>query len=225
MKINSRIIEPELMCNVEQVIGFSSAKREQSADAFIKVYQMLCNISKKRIIDLGCGPGQYLIKFANTFTDTCIIGYDGSIEMVNLARHNVLLAGLSDRIEIRHAMFKDIKFEECDCIISSGTLHHAHDPLEFWNVIKNLSNETIQIFIMDIIRPLDDIKLNSIVYELATTENHYYKTDLYNSLRAAFTHKEIEEQLKMAEIDLKILVTSHEKFGELVFLYRKTNAS
>jgi cyclopropane fatty-acyl-phospholipid synthase-like methyltransferase len=219
-----RIIEPELMCAVDQVAGFSSAKREKSTDAFIKVYQMLCDTSKNRIIDLGCGPGQHLIKFAKEFPNTSIIGYDGSIEMVNFARQNVLLAGLGDRIEIRHALFKDIKFEDCDCILSSGTLHHAHYPLEFWEVVKFLSKDKTQIYVMDIVRPLDDIKLNSIVDELAPNENHYYKTDLYNSLRAAFTHKEIEEQLKIAELDLKILVTNHEKFGELVFLYRKTNA-
>jgi hypothetical protein len=76
---------------------------------------------------------------------------------------------------------------------------------------------------MDMLRPATEEKVESIVKALADDENAYFKQDLYNSLKAAFTKQEIEEQLKQAELPLKMIVTSHNEFGELVFLHGTNN--
>jgi ubiquinone/menaquinone biosynthesis C-methylase UbiE len=223
MNLVSRITEPELMTNLNHVVGFDSAKREKSIEAFLYMYRAMCDITKTKIIDLGCGSGKYLIKFAQEFPHVVIIGYDGSAEMVEIAKQNVKDAGLENRIEIKHSMFLNIPITECDCVISSGTLHHSHDPLEFWKSIKRIVNDKTQIYVMDMLRPVNENKVIDIVNSLAKHENEYFKIDLYNSLKAAFTEHEIKEQLKQVGLALKIVVTRHEQFGELVFLFRNVN--
>lgn len=223
MNLISRITEPELMTNLKQVVGFDSAEREKSIESFLYVYRAMCDVTKKKIIDLGCGSGKFLIKFAQEFPHIVITGYDGSAEMVEIAKQNVKDAGLENRIEIKHSMFLDIPITECDCVISSGTLHHSHDPLEFWESIKRIVNDKTQIYIMDMLRPVDENKVIDIVNSLAKHENEYFKIDLYNSLKAAFTKQEIEKQLKQVSLTLKIVVTRHKQFGELVFLFRNVN--
>jgi len=223
MILTTRITEPELMTDSNHVIGFSNASREKSTDAFIYLYRVLCKSTNQKIIDLGCGPGKYLIRVAQEFPNTTIIGYDGSIKMVELASKNIKTAGLEDRVTVVHSLFTDIPITECDCIISSGTLHHSHNPLSFWSAVKRLASKQTQIYIMDMLRPATEEKVESIVKALADDENAYFKQDLYNSLKAAFTKQEIEEQLKQAELPLKMIVTSHNEFGELVFLHGTNN--
>ena len=223
MNLLTRETEPELMTDLRHVNGFSDADREQSVDAFIYLYRVLCSSSNQKIIDLGCGPGKYLIRFAQEFPNTTIIGYDGSVEMIELANHNIKNAGLEHRIIVKHSLFEDIPITDCDCIISSGTLHHSHDPLSFWASVKRIAKPGTQLYIMDILRPLTEEKVSSIVDALANKENIYFKKDLYNSLKAAFTKKEIEEQLKQSNLSLKLIVTSHQEFGELIFLKGNIN--
>lgn len=225
MNLLTRVTEPELMTDLNHVEGFSNAVREQSTDAFIYLYRVLCNTGNQKIIDLGSGPGKYLIRFAQEFPNTTIIGYDGSVEMVELANQNIKAAGLDHRVAVKHSVFADIPVTDCDCIISSGTLHHSHDPLSFWDSVKRIAKPNTQIYIMDMLRPATEEKVTSIVNALANKENAYFKKDLYNSLKAAFTKQEIDDQLKHANLPLKSIVTSHDEFGELVFLKGTTNES
>jgi len=57
-----------------------------------------------RILDVGCGPGGWLIETAQTCPNLALgIGIDASIDIINAARQSAASVGVSDRVEF-HVM-------------------------------------------------------------------------------------------------------------------------
>ncbi len=211
-----RIPEKEIMDDAVGASGFDNANRKYSEDAFINWYKEYCNVDQGNIIDLGVGPGKYLIKMCEEFPNTTYIGYDASKAMLDIANNNIRNAGLEDRILVKQSFFNDIT-ETSNCVISSGTLHHQHDPLDFWKTIKRIA--TKNLFIMDIVRPSSTSHARQIVEYLAKDQNEYFKTDFYNSLCAAFTVNEIKSQLDVAGLNLTVTVKGSPDQIEIVLVH------
>lgn len=73
---------------------------------------LLCRFSGKaegRIIDLGTGSGIMALVMARLVTTAQVVGVENSLEAVGLARRNILLNNLSDRVEIVAADILDLK--------------------------------------------------------------------------------------------------------------------
>ena len=66
---------------------------------------------------------------------------------------------------------------------------------------------------MDLLRPKSKNDAEDIVESVSNNESKFLKTDFYNSLLAAFTIKEIKQQLKTANINFDI-----KKMGNRHFL-------
>ena len=214
-----RVTEPEIMDDDDQVIGFDNAKRDYSEDAFINWYKEYCNITSGTIVDLGCGPAKYLIRMCLEFPDISIIGVDGSKNMIDTATKNINIKKLENRITLFESKFNDIKDIKTNCVVSSGTLHHVHDPSIFWNTVKRIATPNCSVFVMDLIRP-DNIDIaNNVVSKMAGNENQSFKNDFLNSLKASFTKKEIEDQLINAEIDLKVSIQGDPNFVQIVLIH------
>jgi cyclopropane fatty-acyl-phospholipid synthase-like methyltransferase len=215
-----RQTEPEIMEDFQQATSFSDARRKYSEDAFVYWYKDYCNVSTGVIADLGCGPAKYLIRLCNEYPDISFVGYDASKAMIDLARENIEQAGLSHRIDVRQSYFTDIS-DQFNCVISSGTLHHSHNPLNFWNTIKRIA--TGDIFIMDLVRPTEEYLVDRIVSTTAPNENLSFQRDFTNSLKAAFTIKEISEQLNSAGLSLTVTTKGDPSFIEIVLIHGKNN--
>jgi hypothetical protein len=94
--------------------------------------------------------------------------------------------------------FKDID-ATADCVISTNTLHHLHDPIVFWECVKRAAP---QVFVMDLVRPKSTAIARHIVDTLAKDESNEFKFDYYNSLIAAFSIDELTEQITQTESEL-----------------------
>lgn len=213
-----RIPEKEIMDDIEQAINFDNAQRKYSEDAFVLWYKEFCNIQSGTIVDLGSGPAKYLIRMSNEFPNTNYIGYDASDAMIQLARSNINAAGLSERITIKKSLFKNIQ-EQAECVISSGTLHHAHDPIEFWTAIKRMNPK--HIFVMDLIRPKFREQAEDVVNKFAKTENNSFRTDFYNSLCAAFTADEMKSQLEQVGLSLSVNIKGEPDYVQIAIIHGK----
>lgn len=214
-----RVTEPEIMDDIDQVIGFDNAKRDYSEDAFINWYKEYCNITSGTIVDLGCGPAKYLIRMCLEFPDISIIGIDGSKNMINTATKNINIKKLENRITLLESTFNNITDIKTSCIVSSGTLHHVHDPSIFWNAVKRIAKPNCSVFVMDLVRP-DNIDIaTNVVSTMAGDENESFKNDFLNSLKAAFTKKEIEEQLTTEGINLKVSIQGDPNFVQIALIH------
>lgn len=81
-------------------------------------------------------------------------------------------------------------------IISNSLLHHLKNPFNLWETIHNHAKPYAHIFVMDLIRPVDEQTVQFLANEYAANESDVLKQDFINSLRAAHTVKEVKQQLK-----------------------------
>jgi cyclopropane fatty-acyl-phospholipid synthase-like methyltransferase len=204
------------MDDIEQANWFNQASRKYSEDAFINWYKEYCSVTSGKFIDLGSGPAKYLIRMANEFPNTSYVGYDASEPMNNIANKNIRDSNLSDRIKIETKMFSEIN-DTADCVVSSGTLHHSHDPISFWKNVKRIA--TGHVFVMDLIRPDSDEIVNNIVKFFVKENNDSFKNDFYNSLKAAFTEKEIKDQLQEVGLNLSVTIKGDPSSVQIVLIH------
>lgn len=193
-----RCVEPELMDNLEQALAFRRANREYGIKGFLELYAKYLNMSKGKLIDLGCGTGEYLIALEHQYPNLIITGFDGSEPMIQIA--GGIVEHHSSNVRVRHRQFKDID-HTADCVISTNTLHHLHDPTVFWDCVKRVAR---RVFVMDLIRPSSTLVARNIVDTLAKGESDEFKFDYYNSLLAAFSVEELQQQIEGTGLTLTV---------------------
>jgi ubiquinone/menaquinone biosynthesis C-methylase UbiE len=158
------------------------------------------------VVDIGCGPGDVVIRLARAESHVHITAIDGSAPMIALAREAVRAAGLTGRITLVQGyvpgvLLKDRSF---DAILSKDLLHHLPDPLVLWREIARLAKSGAAVYVMDLIRPDTPDAARRIVETVAAREDPILREDFYNSLCAAFTLDEVREQLAAAGLDLAV---------------------
>jgi cyclopropane-fatty-acyl-phospholipid synthase len=78
----------------------------------------------ERVLDVGCGWGSFVLHAAREY-GVSAVGITLSQPQAQLARERVAEAGLSDRIEIRVADYRELKGERYDAIASIGMIEHV----------------------------------------------------------------------------------------------------
>jgi cyclopropane-fatty-acyl-phospholipid synthase len=78
----------------------------------------------QRVLDVGCGWGSFAIHAASNY-GVDVTGITLSGEQAKLARERVAAAGLSERVEIRVADYRELREEPFDAIASIGMVEHV----------------------------------------------------------------------------------------------------
>lgn len=204
-----RIPEPELMLNPQQVEAYAKADFEEPHSQFIKIFKERFSGQDIRglVLDLGCGPGDITFRFAQAFPETIIHAIDASPGMIDYA--NKLLLEKTD-LQKKRAKFINIKVEEYetdekyDFIISNSFLHHLPDPMTLWDSINRFGSESIKVFVMDLLRPESINEVKILVEKYAKDEPDILIRDFHRSLLSAFSLNEVQNQLKISKLDLKV---------------------
>jgi len=86
-----RIPEPELMDDPVQALAYTLADFSSSHGRRVAIFQQLFpNLDLTGpVLDLGCGSGDVLLRFARAFPRARFIGIDGSKPMVDLAQRAI----------------------------------------------------------------------------------------------------------------------------------------
>ena len=192
-----RILEPELMDDPEQALVYAQADFEKENQGFVDRFRdYFPDFSDGHALDLGCGPGDIPIRFAQAIPACRITGVDASAPMVRLAEEAVQKAGLSDRITFRCERFQDLAGTNIvDAAISNSLLHHVPNPLQFWHKLRLAVKPGSPVLVMDLLRPDSPEEAQAIVDRYAAGSPDILRRDFYNSLLAAFTEDEIASQL------------------------------
>jgi len=212
-----RIVEPELMNDKVQAEAYANADFEQAEKLFIETFKLhfSCSEIEGNLLDLGCGPGNISFRFANQFPYINVIGIDGSVEMIKLAnqRKNARINS-NDNITFITDIIPGTAIPQAhySSIVSNSLLHHLHHPEVLWATIKQHALPNTKILIVDLVRPNCREEALAIVNQYAANEPEVLQRDFYNSLLAAFTTTEIEQQLLAAgltELKLKTISDRH----------------
>jgi ubiquinone/menaquinone biosynthesis C-methylase UbiE len=218
-----RIPEPTLMVDKDQCYEFANARAVREHVRYAFVEWLFAKIPMYgNIADLGCGTGELLVDICRADNDVNkfhIVGFDGSSTMLDHANLAISHDNLQSRITTKNLLFENITQNDFDVTISCITLHHQHNPLKFWDIIKRITKQSGHVFIMDLIRPKTENDVDQLIKTNASDWNQLYQQDYKNSLLAAFTLAEIQHQLDVSGLGhLSIQV---DPSGEMILIYGK----
>jgi len=218
-----RTLEPELMDDPVQARQYAEADFDEP---HARVIELFCGAFAGRevsgpVLDLGCGPGDVTFRFAARFPEARILAIDGAAEMIRLARKRQIREPSGRNITFLQGIIPlaPIPRVRYAAIISSSFLHHLHDPLCLWNLIKEHSRPATLIFVIDLLRPHTKKDAERLLELYAAGEPEVLRTDFYNSLLAAFTPDEVRAQLREAgltELGVEVVSDRHQVISGMI---------
>jgi trans-aconitate methyltransferase len=208
-----RTPEPELMDAPEQARAYAEADFSEGNQNFVDAFVGLVDSSRitaGTVIDLGCGPGDICIRIARSLPDWKIVGLDAGPNMLALAAEAVKKADLQARIELTlNHLPCPLPGHDLHAIVSNSLLHHLPDPMSLWQTISEQAPPGCVIQVMDLHRPESAKAARELVETHAADAPEVLATDFYNSLLAAYTVDEVEQQLEACGLgQLEITRTS-----------------
>ena len=172
---------------------------------------------KGNILDLGCGPGDITLRFARRFPEARIIGVDGSAAMIELAEERrAREPDVAERITFVRGRIPGAPIPPLDygAIVTNSLLHHLLRPKILWETIAGYARPGAIIFVVDLMRPASIEEAQGMVEKYSGAEPEILKRDFYNSLLAAFSPSEVEEQIREAGLsELKVKKISDRHFA------------
>jgi ubiquinone/menaquinone biosynthesis C-methylase UbiE len=201
-----RIPEPELMEDEAQSVAYAKADFSASNQLFVDSLIRDFPAHLQTAVDIGCGPGDVVVRLARAVPDIHVTAIDGSAPMLSLAREAVMAAGLASRITVVQGLLSDLSLPDhaYDAVLSKDLLHHLPDPSVLWKEASRLGRPGAAVYVMDLIRPDAPEDARQIVDTVAAREDPILREDFYNSLCASFTIDEVREQLAAARLDLRV---------------------
>jgi 2-polyprenyl-3-methyl-5-hydroxy-6-metoxy-1,4-benzoquinol methylase len=201
-----RVLEPEIMDDLQQVQAYAKADFQEENQAFVDNFLRLYDdLDGAHVLDLGCGPGEIAIRLARSHPTCRITGIDASPPMITWAEQAVKKSGLTHRIGFLCQRFQEVNLSApADAVISNSLVHHVPNPLRFWYGVKNLIKSGGPILVMDLLRPDSPEEAQALVDQYAAHEPERLRQDYFHSLLAAFTEDEVASHL--AELNLSRLM-------------------
>jgi len=166
------------------------------------------------VLDLGCGSGDVLLRFARAFPAAHFVGLDGSSPMLQLAQHAIEPEpGLRERVQLRYGIIPDCALPDgrWQLVMSHSLLHQLHDPQVLWRTIGKCAGRGCAVFVADLRRPASELDAQRMVQASAKQEPQILQRDFYNSLCAAFEPDEVRAQLDAAGLT-QLTVRTHDPF-------------
>lgn len=200
-----RILEPELMEDPEQAEAYAAADFSASDEAFVHAFCERFPLDDPGpIADLGCGPGNIVLRLASRFPARQLVGVDGSEPMLALARRAG--SAYADRLRLVAERLPCVSLESGAyvAVVSNSLLHHLPDPDLLWQTVKRIGRPGAAVFVGDLRRPASPAQARAIVERYAASDPEVLRADFLASLHAAFEADEVRAQLRRAALDLRV---------------------
>ncbi|HKV49411.1 MAG TPA: methyltransferase domain-containing protein [Candidatus Acidoferrales bacterium] len=157
----ARVPEAETMDDSGEVEAYASAAAQAHLDAiddtFVAHAQLLLKGRERgRVLDIGTGPGQIVIKLGYRLTRWKFVGIDRSATMIEKAMESLATAGeLAGRVEFRVADGNALDFPDksFEMVVCNSVLHHIPDPQRLFAEIARVVKPGGAILLRDLRRP------------------------------------------------------------------------
>lgn len=205
-----RILEPEIMSDEQQALAYAKADFSTSNQWFVDHLLAEYPDQLGSVLDIGCGPGDVMLRLAAARPTVRITAIDGSPAMIELARKAVRSGGFQGQITPLQGYLPGLRLAEhsFDAILSKDLLHHLPDPMVLWAEARRLGRSGAAIYVMDLMRPESPQAARDIVEAVAPNEVPILKEDFYNSLCAAFTLDEAHAMVIRSGLSLQVTQVS-----------------
>lgn len=195
-----RIPEPELMDELEQARAYANADFSEPNERFVGYFVAeFPDLRHGAVLDLGCGPGDIVLRLAQRHPGLTVHGLDGSGAMLGFGAARLFdMHELQGRVQFIQGLLPgaQLPLARYDAVVSNSLLHHLHDPLVLWRSVRELGAPGAAVLVMDLFRPASTAAARAIVEKYSGGEPEVLKQDYYNSLCAAFEPGEVRDQLE-----------------------------
>jgi ubiquinone/menaquinone biosynthesis C-methylase UbiE len=194
-----RVLETEVMDNLEEARDYDAMDHSEVNRLFVDDLLAAGEI-KGDVLDLGTGTALIPIELCQrledqSFEEYRVMAADLSTSMLDLARYNVEVRGLTNRIQLDHVDAKELHYEDdqFDIVISNSIVHHIPEPVGVLQEAIRVVKPAGLLFFRDLMRPASDDDVERLVQTYAGDENDHQRQMFDDSLRAALSVDEIRD--------------------------------
>jgi SAM-dependent methyltransferase len=195
-----RTPEPELMDEAEQARAYALADFDEPNAQFVACFEAAFpELTHGSVLDLGCGPGDIVLRIATRRPQLVVHGLDGSAAMLAFAAERLhQTPSLGGRVQFIEGILPGatLPLPAYDAVVSNSLLHHLHDPLVFWRAVREAGAPGAAVVVMDLFRPASAAAASALVTQYAGGEPEVLQRDFLASLHAAFEPAEVRDQLE-----------------------------
>ena len=197
-----RRLEPELMDEFEQARAYAAADFAEPNERFVGYCDAEPGFpARGAVLDLGCGPGDIVLRLARRRPALTVHGLDGSAAMLRFAADALAREpSLQSRVQFILGVLPGVALPlpRYDAVVSNSLLHHLHEPAELWQAVSQLAAPGAFVYVQDLRRPASAAAVEALVAAEMVGAPEVLRRDYRASLHAAFTPKEVEAQLQVA---------------------------
>lgn len=219
-----RIPEPEYMTEEEEVC-YAAADYSVPHEALAREIVAAAGPQTRRALDIGCGPGDVLLRVRKHAPGWILTGADISPRMLSIARDAEQRRLLPEESGINWLLTNGRRLgcapNSFDVIISNSVLHHVADAHLFWLEIRRIAEEGAHVFVRDLRRPADEQQARQIVEKHVGGESRVVQEHYLSSLRASYTCEEVRLQLAAAGIGGLAVLEHEDRYLTVGGLIRK----
>ncbi|KAF3891172.1 MULTISPECIES: class I SAM-dependent methyltransferase [Nostocales] len=199
----NRVLEPEVMDDLEESMEYDAMNFLEVNTAFAREAIALGPSEQAVVLDAGTGPGRIPVLMCQIRPQWRIIAVDLAQTMLQIASQHVQQALLQQQISLELVDVKNLPYAEgqFDMVISNSLVHHLSDPLPFFKELQRVLKPNGGIFIRDLVRPDDEITINTLVETVGPEYDIHQKKLFRDSLYAALTVEEVNQLVLQAGLE------------------------
>ncbi len=209
-----RILEPEVMDSAEEAADYDAMDHSEVNRRFVD--DVLAEISSKLkvqgsksehnttfslesgtlsldILDLGTGTALIPIELCKQFAQCRVMAADAAVSMLELARYNVEVNGMTERVQLAQIDAKRLPFADAmfDVVMSNSIVHHIPEPVHVLREAVRVLKPGGLLFFRDLLRPETEEQLQRLVTTYTPGANEHQQRMFAESLHAALSLAEI----------------------------------
>jgi ubiquinone/menaquinone biosynthesis C-methylase UbiE len=203
-----RILEPEVMDSAAEAADYDAMDHSEVNRRFvddlratISNSEFSVQNSELDILDLGTGTALIPIELCQKIRNCRVMAADAAVSMLELARYNVEVNSLTERIELAHVDAKRLPFNDAmfDVVISNSIIHHIPEPIDALREAVRVVKPGGLLFFRDLLRPQTDDHLKNLVATYTAGANDHQQRMFAESLHAALSLDEIRDLITSLE--------------------------
>ena len=201
MNLN-RVLESEVMDTLEEARDYNAMDHGEVNRLFVHDF-LETGFQSGDVLDLGTGTALIPIELCQRISDCRVMAVDLAVHMLDLARLNVEVAGLTERIQLQQTDAKGLGHQDqmFDAVISNSIVHHIPQPLNCLRHAVRVTKTGGRLFFRDLLRPESADELGGLVRTYAGNESEHAQQMFAESLHAALTLDEIRELIEQLDMD------------------------
>lgn len=207
-----RILEPEVMDTPEEARDYNGMDHSEVNRIFVDDL-LATGFTGVDILDLGTGTAQIPVELCQRSEDCRVMAVDAAINMLEIAKFNIDVAGMLHRIQLQKVDAKNMDFPDgmFDAVVSNSIIHHIPEPLDCLREAVRVTKPTGTLFFRDLLRPGSQQELDHLVQTYTGQENAHSQQMFRESLHAALTLDEIQDMVEQLGFDRQSVVQNTDR--------------